>query len=388
MESISKTRARNIAVAASFSQGVEGNGKRAALKTVQHLGYVQIDTISVIERAHHHVFWSRQPSYESEYIDELLSKDRTVFEYWAHAVSYLPIEDYRYYLAKFESHREPATEERRKARFAKPKQLFGSILERIEKEGPLASRDFELGKTKKSNGWWDWKPAKRALEYLYLRGDLMISSRKGFQRVYDLTERVLPEDLDTSTPSSGERAEFQIRRALKSMGIAREREIVNYLKVSNRVDIKRRLWALVESGAVTEVEIAGIQGEVYYTYPNTLEEIGKRNATRKIRILSPFDNLVIQRERIGLLFDFKYTIECYVPAPKRVYGYFVCPILWGSELVGRIDMKADRKAKRLVVNSLHIEPAWEGRRPLKSAFKKSLDEFAAFNGCGTLAPLC
>lgn len=384
MEYISKSQARKIAVNASWKPEGNGRGKQATLQTVQHLGYVQIDTISVIERAHHHVFWSRQGDYKPDYLNTLLAEDRAVFEHWAHAAAYIPIEDYRYYIPKMEGFRKPPTGKRRREVYNSVQPLFKTILKRIRDEGGLASKDFKQVRERTSEGWWDWKPAKVALEYLYLRGDLMVSARRNFQRVYDLAERVLPADLPATQPSPKECAEFQIRRSLNAMGIARESEMAKHIQVCDRKDLKNNLKEQVESGDLLEVGIREVDGEVYYAHPETLDRLSSLKSPRQVRIVSPFDNLVIQRERMSLLFDFDYTIECYVPAPKRKYGYFVCPVLWGPNLVARIDMKADRKSKQLLVNHLHGEPGLKSGKRFDSLLSKALESFAVFNGCAVV----
>ena len=381
MESITKVQARRLAISSSLNGGGKGRGRQAALKTVQHLGYVQIDTISVIERAHHHVFWSRQGSYQPDYLNELLAKDRSVFEQWAHAVAYMPIEDYRYYLPKMEDERKPPTNRWQRKRFELAKSHIKDVMKRIREEGPLSSKDFDHDEKKSSGGWGPLKPAKLALDILYSQGYLMISSRRNFQRVFDLTERVLPEGLDISMPESEDCARHQIRRTLTAMGLARESEINKHLQLANRKAIHTALLDMVGADEVVSLKVRGIPDEVYYALPNTLNRLSKLRTSKQLRILSPFDNMVIQRERMKLLFDFEYTIECYVPAAKRVYGYFVCPILWGNVLVARIDMKADRKSKTLMIQKLHYESHLKNKRSFDVALKKALQEFAEFNGC-------
>ena len=385
MESITKAQARRLAVASSLNGSGKGKGRNAALRTVQHLGYVQIDTISVIERAHHHVFWSRQNSYQPEYLNQLLAEDRAVFEQWAHAVAYMPMEDYRFYLPKMEAERKPPTGKAQIRRYNTAKPYFKPILKRIQEEGGLSSKDFDHDKVETTHAWGPWKPSKYALEILYLQGDLMISARRNFQRVFDLPERVLPEGLDTSMPSAEECAEHQIRRTLNAMGLARESEIHRHLQLADRKAIRSTLQNMESSGDLEAIRIRGIADEVYYVFPGTLDRLAKTRVAKQIRILSPFDNMVIQRERMKLLFDFEYTIECYVPAAKRVYGYFVCPILWGNELVARIDMKADRKTKTLIVQQLHYEPQLKDRAGFEVALQPALQEFAAFNGCNLVS---
>ncbi|MCB1123916.1 MAG: winged helix DNA-binding domain-containing protein, partial [Verrucomicrobiae bacterium] len=233
-------------------------------------------------------------------------------------------------------------------------------------------------------GWWEWKPAKRALEFLYLRGDLMVSARRNFHRLYDLTERVLPEQVDTTMPTVEECAAKQIQRALQAFGLVREVEIAQYLKIADRKAIQSVLEDMVNSGKILTVRIRGIEGELYYTTPDQLAALSNCRIPKKVYLLSPFDNLVIQRDRMKLLFGFDYTIECYVPAPKRKYGYFVCPILWGSEMVARIDMKADRQKKTLLVQSLHYEPGLKSIPAFEKALGNALEQFAVFNGCESI----
>jgi uncharacterized protein YcaQ len=383
MTSITKKQARKLAVAASLNDGGKGNGKgkEAARRTIQHLGYVQIDTISVIERAHHHVFWSRQDEYKPEYLNDLLANDRAVFEQWAHAVAYMPIEDYRFYLPKIEASRTPPEGKIQKTRYDSAKPFFKSILKRIREEGPLASKDFEHVKRPRSEGWWEWEPAKVALDILYLQGDLMVSARRNFQRLYDLTERVLPSSVNTTRPTPAECAELQIRRTIQAMGLAREAEMAKHLQLADRRELKPMIHEMLASEELVEVCVAGLPDETYYSFPGTIKNLGKLRVSKQVRILSPFDNMIIQRERMKLLFDFDYTIECYVPAAKRVYGYFVCPILWGSDLVARIDMKADRKSKNFIVQSLHYESGLKDRQSFDEVLKKALKTFAVFNGC-------
>jgi uncharacterized protein YcaQ len=357
-------------------------GKQATLDTIEHLGYVQIDTISVIERAHHHVLWSRQRGYRADYLDQLLGEDRAVFEHWAHAVAYLPMRDYRFYINSFEARRSAPTSTWGKERYATAKPLFKEVLKRIKEEGPLSSRDFEDLSERGKSGWWDWKPAKVALEYLYLQGYLMVSSRQNFQRRYDLTERVLPADLDLRGPSAGERAAHQISRAMQSMGLAREKEIVKYLEIGSRADIGRALKRMVADGDLVKLGVKGIPGETYYTAPSTLEAGGGSPTPGTARILSPFDNVTIQRERMRLLFDFDYKIECYVPERKRRFGYFSCPVLWKNQLVARVDMKAERKNEVLRVRELHLEPGRGEKAAFREALERALADFARFNGCG------
>ena len=357
------------------------DGKEGTTQVIERLGYIQIDTINVIERAHHHTLWTRLPDYDSGTLHELLARDRRVFEYWGHAASYLPMTDYRFYLPLMKAFHDPHGKWEQE-RLQKYGHLMQPIRARIEKEGPLASVDFELETGKKKEGWWDWHAMKAALELLFWQGDLMIRERRNFQRIYDLTERVLPKHVDTTPPTDDELGRFLIRRALSAQSVMQEREIRNHIHAAGKKAVKPALKELVEAGEVIEVGIEGRNKNIYYTFPQTLENAGKPNAgASSVHILSPFDNLVIQRDRLRELFGFEYAIECYTPAAKRVHGYFVLPILWGDRFVGRLDSKADRKQKTLIIRNLLFEPGFDSFEGFLPDFAVRLFEFARFNRC-------
>jgi len=223
-------------------------GKEGVARTIETLGYVQIDTIAVVARAHHHTLWVRRPDYEPTMLHELLVEDRRVFEYWGHAASYLPISDYRYYIPKMIGYREAKTAWAQR-RLERAGHLLEPVLERIRAEGPLTSKDFAPEPGAQRGTWWDWKPAKIALELLFWRGELMIAERRNFQRVYDLAERVLPPGTATTVPDQGELGRFLIRRALAAYGVAREREIRDHIRGADRALISRVL-AEMENAAI------------------------------------------------------------------------------------------------------------------------------------------
>ncbi len=349
-----------------------GRGKQATLRTIEQIGYVQIDTISVVERAHHHVLWSRVHNYQATFLDQLV-KEKKVFEYWFHAAAYLPMRDYRFALPRMHAIRDGQEKHWAKGN---PK-LMREILKRIRDEGPLMARDFEdTRKTK--NAWWDWKPAKHALDQLFMRGELMAAGRSGFQKIYDLPENVLPENIDLSIPTIDEYAKHLIDITLNSHGFATQKSFTYLRKGKHlREAIGRELAARIDAKELITLTLA--DSSMVYINPNVLESRSPTSQPR-VRILSPFDNCVIQRERGRAIFDFDYQIECYVPEKKRVYGYFCLPILYHDTLVGRIDCKAHRKTGELEIKSLHIE------KPVDEYFDEllemAIDEFAGFNGCG------
>ncbi len=350
-----------------------GRGKGAVLRAIEHLGYVQIDTISVVERAHHHVLFARVPNYRPAHLDRLV-RERLVFEYWFHAAAWLPMRDYRFALprmAKMHGDRSwfPAAD----------RKLQREILARIEAEGPLRARDF-VDSDHDSAGWWEWKPAKQALDQLFMQGELMIRAREGFEKIYDLPERVLPAGTDTRMPSPAEYAAYLIDTTLRAHGFASQKSMT-YLRKGQ--DLRRavgaELAARVAARALVELDL-GRRNPVYID-PELLERRAPRSRAQA-RILSPFDNCVIQRERTRELYGFDFQIECYVPGPRRRYGYFCLPILYRDRFVGRIDCKAQRRSGRLEIRALHLEREVDSQ--FDDAFDAALDEFARFNGCGAV----
>lgn len=360
-------------------------GKEGVARTIEALGYMQIDTISVVARAHHHGLWVRRPDYDPDMLHELLAQDRRVFEYWGHAASYLPMSDFRYTLPLKEKFRGPPTAKWEKVRVEKCGHLLGPVMERIREEGPLRSQDFDPPPGQRRGAWWDWKPAKLALELLFWRGELMISERRGFQRVYDLAERVLPTGVDTRMPTDEEMGRFLVRRALLAHGFAPVREIRDHLRGTSLKIINTTLDEMVEAGEVVPVEVESMAGIRQYALQEVLDKSESTSAVPdSVSLLSPFDNLVIQRPRIQQLFNFHYVLECYLPEPKRLYGYFVFTVLYADKLVGRFDPKADRKAGVLYVRRLQFEPGFDVSDHFLNLFAKKLWDFAAINSCDTV----
>ncbi|MBL7974830.1 MAG: YcaQ family DNA glycosylase [Candidatus Kapabacteria bacterium] len=370
---ISNKQARLLTLQA---QGLLGkpfeSQKQGTLQAIEHIGYVQIDTISVVERAHHHVIWSRVPTYKPQYLDELVD-ERNIFEYWSHAAAYLPIRDYRYSLVRKQHFAGGSTDW-----FGSEPKVKKYVLDRINAEGALSSADFEH--TKKSNGWWSWKPAKRALEHLFMEGTLMVSHRRGFQKMYDIPERVLPPGIDTTLPTKQEFAEHLIYSSINAHGFATAEEI-SYLLQKIKPEVKKSIQQLEESGALIALAIQDNKQQ-YYTTPESLERLQTIKSSKSISLLNPFDNVVIQRKRLAAIFNYSYQIECYVPAPKRVYGYYCLPILFGSEFIGRLDAKAVRATGEFVIHNLYIEH--QPRSDYLPALATSIKKYATFNGCDTI----
>ena len=347
--------------------------RKSTIDVINQIGYVQIDTISVVERAHHHKFWSRVEGYSSKILAELERK-KLVFEYWSHAASYLPIDFYRFTL--------PVKQELTQLErfwYPKDKKVMQSVLDRVKLDGPLMSREFEDAPIKKEKGWPAFGPIKMALQNLFMEGRLMVIGRKGFQKIYDLPERWLPNDVDTSMPSRREYIRFLIDRDLKAHGLVTLSDIGYLIKGVNR-EIKDEIDLQIEKNEIVKVQVKGIKNH-FYTYAETLEILEVKGYRKKCRILSPFDNLIINRKRTASLFDFDYLLECYVPQKKRKFGYFGLPILWDNQLVGLIDAKVDRRTKILLIRNLEMNAKFKRFEKLSTSFLSELRRFAEFNKC-------
>jgi uncharacterized protein YcaQ len=374
-ESISIQQARKLVL---LSQGLppakqSGSAIAVTLSAIEHLGYIQIDTISVVQRAHHHTLWSRNPRYKTSHLDQLIA-DKQVFEYWSHAAAYLPMSDFRFSLPR----KQAIANGGQNHWYEVDTRLMNSVLKRIAEEGPLMAKDFEH--TGKKRGEWTSKPAKRALENLYMHGELMIPKRVNFHKVYDLTERVLPKDTGTTPPSAEEHARFLIKRYLQANGLGQASEIAYLLKNTKPV-VSTALQKMVLNGELLQIRAGD---ENYHVLPASLEMLGKPLARSKLKILSPFDNLLIQRKRVRALFDFEYLIECYVPEAKRKYGYFSLPVLWDGKLVARMDVKAERKKSLLHIQHLALESSLKKTEAFALALFKELACFMQFNNCSHL----
>ena len=351
----------------------QGNALDATLNAIEHLGYIQIDTISAVQRAHHHTLYSRNPRYKKIHLETLMGK-RRIFEYWSHAAAYLPMKDYRFSLPR----KQAIAIGKESHWYSRDKQLMKAVLRRIESEGPLMAKDF--GHKGNKLGAWETKTTKQALENLYMQGELMVSSRKNFHKVYDLTERVLPEYVDTTMPNEGEYMRYLIAKYLRANGLGLASEIT-YLLKNTKKQVAVSLNEMLFSGELKQVEVNGV---MYYVLPESLELLKNSLGRGKLKILSPFDNLLIQRKRTKELFGFDYLLECYVPQAKRQFGYFVLPILWNGTLVARMDCKADRKTSILQVHSVFLEPSLTKIDAFVEVFSKELECFMHFNDCKTI----
>jgi len=375
----SREAARALLLAA---QGLGAPPKRPAtrddvLGAIRRMGVLQIDSISVIARSPYLVLWSRLGSYEPRWLDELLAEG-ALFEYWSHAACFIPIEDYGLYrrlmLAKSEKSR---------AWMEAHPDALEHVMGRISEGGPVRSAEFARTDGK-AGGWWEWKPEKRALEHLFAAGELMISRRENFNRVYDLRERVLanalPGWVDVLAP-----AEQEVRRALaliavRALGVAVARWVPDYFRTPKR-GVASLLEELADEGSLLRV---AVEDEPAYLHPDNAglaEEVLLGELRSSVTtLLSPFDPVVWDRVRALELFGFDYKIEVYIPAAKRRYGYYSLPVLHDGALMGRLDAKAHRKEGLFEVKAVHLEPGVPVSDELVAGLAGALYECAAWHG--------
>lgn len=372
-------RLRRLALA---SQGLlqaqpYGRGLAGARKAISHIGYVQVDTISVVQRAHHHVFHSRVPGFKPAMTNQML-REGDIFEYWAHAAAFLPVADFRFSLPYKHAIKSGQTHWYRNP----DKTLMGELLARIRSDGPLRSRDVESS-TRKQTGWWDWKPAKKALEQLYMQGDLMVCDREGFQKTYDLTERVLPSHVNSQMPTLEEFAQHLVDQQLRCHGFVSLKGLTYQRR---NPALRKAVETLIEErllqGGLERVDVSG--GETFVLVSGALDQPLPRLRSRML-ILSPFDNSVIQRQRLKAVFGYDYQLECYVPEARRQYGYFCLPLLYRDAFIGRMDCKAHRKSRHLEIKLLHLEPHRFDEEAVVAAFADAIRQFCHFQECDSVS---
>ena len=351
----SRATARALLLAA---QGLISPPERPAakgdvLESVRRMGVLQIDSIAVVARSPYLVLWSRLGPYEPRWLDELLGEG-ALFEYWAHAASLIPIEDYGLY-------RRLMLEDQEKTRawFTAHPEEVGRVLARVREDGEVRSAEFARADGR-AGGWWEWKPEKRALEHLFAAGELMISRRDpNFHRVYDLRERVLQRALpgweDAHAPSYEEVRRNLTLKAVRALGLAVARWVPDYFRTPKR-GIAGLLDDLADEGLLLRTRI---EEEPAYVHPDNAG-LAEAIVSGKLRpslttLLSPFDPVVWDRTRASDLFGFEYRIEVYTPAARRRYGYYSLPILHRGALVGRLDAKAHRKEGLFEIRALHLE---------------------------------
>lgn len=375
---LSRAQARRLALSAlGFGE------KRSPRPSMRHLsgvldrlGLLQIDSVNVLARAHYVPLYSRLGPYDASLLDGAAysGKRRKLFEYWGHEASLIRLDLQPLFRWRMERAGRGEGIYGGLARFAEERRPFvEAVLREVEAGGPITARELSEGGRGRGS-WWGWSDGKRALEFLFWAGRVTTATRRGFERVYDLPERVLaPEILDRPTPAPDVAQRELMRLAARALGVATARDLRDYFRLATD-DGKARLGELLEAGALVPVEVEGWDAPAYI-------EPGAK-VPRKVEaraLVSPFDPLVWERSRTHRLFDFHYRIEIYTPAEKRQHGYYVLPFLLGDRIVARVDLKADRAAGRLLVHSVHLEP-WASPAEVRPALRTELELMASWLG--------
>lgn len=374
--SLPKTEARRIWLRAQRLDTTApfGEGPQATAAAVEHLGYVQIDTINVIERCHHHILWNRIPAYRRADLRAAQSTDKSVFEYWTHALSYVPTRDLRFFLPAMKRHRR---EGHRWLSSVKPADLR-KVLTLIRRGGALTIRDIDDDVlVDKEHLWASRKPSKRALQLAFYEGVLTISERNGMLKTYELMARHFGWDRPPKPASPTETIAYLLDRALRAQGVVSLASIC-HLDAPSKPAIRRLIEARVRRKELVPVALEGAGKQEHWAKPVTLETAGE-GAPEPVHILSPFDPLIIQRKRTHLFFDYEHRFEAYVPREKRLFGYFALPVLAGDDIVAALDLKADRKNRKLLVQKWSwIGARKRGRKELKDRIEEELHRFQRF----------
>lgn len=365
MDSISNAEAKRIALAAQgFAEPRPKKPGAPEMKAlINRLRLIQIDSVNVLVRAHYMPFFSRLGPYPRELLEELAYREQHIFEQWAHEACYIPLSDYPLFRHRMEHGRMWGGDDLR----GLPQErldYFDSILAEVRARGPVTTGELESeGKRK---GWWGWSHAKIALEYQFAHGRLAVRDRRNFTRVYDVAERVFPEEILTQPAMPPDEAQRQmLRNSLSALGVGTLRDIRDYYRFRRMAEAATRLHELVDAGEVIPVRVEGWKDPAYARADAVLPQ-----EVRATALLSPFDNLVWDRHRTERMFGFFYRIEIYTPAEKRVHGYYVLPFMHDNEIVARVDLKANRQAGALEVKAAHLEPGARAARTATALAKE------------------
>ena len=377
---LSKTRARHIWLQAQRldTPAPFGEGAQATAEAVAHLGYVQIDTINVIERCHHHILYSRIPAYRRADLKQAQSVDKSVFEYWTHALSYVPAKDFRFFMPLMKEHKRDGHRWYASVTSADTRK----VMRLLRRDGTLTIRDIEDDVLReKEHLWASRKPSKFALQLAFYTGVVTISERTGMLKTYQLMERHFGWDKPPKPASAGEATAYLLDRALRSQGIV-SLDSICHLDAPSKPAIRKLIEARVRRGELLPVALEGAGKQEHWAQPEALESTGE-GTPGLVHILSPFDPLIIQRKRTELFFGYGHKFEAYVPKEKRQFGYFALPVLDGDDIVAAIDLKTDRQNKKLLMQKWSwVGPGktakGEARKDLKRRIEEELDRFERF----------
>ena len=371
------------------------NDAAGLLDVVRDLGCLQLDPISAVARSHQLVVRSRVGNYDLAALDQLLWQDRSLFEYWAHQASIVLTEDYPIHALLMRTYaREEATgkvSQRYEKWLADNQRLRRHILQELKRRGPLPSRVFE-NKTEKeagwySSGWTSGRDVSQMLDYLWITGKIMVAGRSGIQKLWDLSERCLPEWTPREKLSEKEVVRRAVQKSLRALGVATPQQIKWHFTRRRYPHLNERLHELAAEGLIERIRVGDEKGDWYIHAADVplLDRIEQNEfAFERTTLLSPFDNLICDRARTAKLFNFDFTIEIYVPAHKRQYGYYVLPILHGDRLIGRIDPKLDREHGRLHIHAVHAEQDAPRNRKTARAIRSAIEDLATFLGAADI----
>ncbi|WP_299550859.1 crosslink repair DNA glycosylase YcaQ family protein [uncultured Tateyamaria sp.] len=387
---LTNTQARRVFLdrhALSDTPGGPAHGT-ALLDLITRLGFVQLDSINTVARAHDLILFSRRPRYRPKNLKSLYERDRSLFEHWTHDAAVIPTSFYPYWHLRRERDAERLRERWSEWRRGGFEAKFQPVLDRIRDHGPCCSGDVGDDEKRGSGGWWDWHPSKTALEYLWRSGALQVVKREGFQKYYDLTERVLDTRMIGNAPDIEETIDWCCREALDRLGFATHGELAAFWDHISPAEAKVWCTSALASGRIIQVNVTGIDGSMRpaYAWPTLPDDPAlKHNPTSRLRVLSPFDPALRDRRRAERLFGFTYRIEIFVPEPKRTYGYYVFPLMEGDRIVGRVDMKAHRADDALRVRALWPERRIRWGKGRRAAFGSELDRIARLAGVSHIA---
>lgn len=351
------------------------------------MGYVQVDSINSVERAHHLTLGSRLDRYRPALLAGLLENRRSLFEHWTHDASVIPTALLPHWHHRFERYRKryQGNSWLRENLGPRYRKVLDGFREHVLREGPVLSRDFEHDRKEDPGGWWSWKPQKIALEVLWRSGELAIARREGFQKVYDLTERVLPEVHALPPTPSHEHEDWACRSALDRLGVATLLEIVSFWRAIRVADVRRWCREAVRKGEIEAVLVEPVDGAPRvksFAVADWRERLKRLSAPPdRMRLLCPFDPILRDRKRAQRLFNFDYLFEAFVPAPKRKYGYYVLPVLDGEDLVARVEPKFRRDTGTLEVRGVW----WEGKPKREKRLRDALERLAALVGATSIS---
>lgn len=358
--------------------------KTQLLALIERLGFVQVDSINTVERAHHMILFSRNQTYRREHLLSLLELDRALFEHWTHDAAIIPTRFYPYWGLRFIREAARLQDRWRSWRRDGFEQMFDQVLSRVRDHGPTMAREVGEGERRGGAGWWDWHPSKTALEFLWRTGSLAVDRRVGFQKVYDLAERVIPDGHRAVGMDETAFVDWKCAGALERLGVATPGELAAFWGVLSPDEAKR--WCDRQPrGELVEVAVEtadGARPRRMLARPESLDSLADLPPPPgRIRVLSPFDPMIRDRQRTARLFGFDYRIEVFVPAAKRRYGYYVFPLLEGDRLIGRLDMKRRGQSGVLSVSGLWLEPGVRLGAGRMDRLEAELDRVRRFVGC-------